>query len=81
MSRQHVPGAWYDLGGHIGAAKAVVDAIEYYIPSSNQVDMGASLQSIEDMAAAVSALLSLCRASCDELERAFLALPGEAAPP
>ncbi|MDD5391182.1 MAG: hypothetical protein PHD37_17735 [Gallionellaceae bacterium] len=65
---KNVPGAWYDLGAHMGAARAVANCAADYLPDAG----GATQNNIDQVAYlldSVKYLLDMAQADADKLEQ------------
>ena len=73
MSRERVPGVWYDLSSRLSAALTVVDSIGLYMPcGAHAKPVMSQLDGMGNLAAAASEILRLCKADCEALEAALL---------
>lgn len=65
----NVPGAWYDIGGHIEGARAVLACAQDYFPENIAGAEYVRLNHIASLMAAAAELLKLAEQDRDELER------------
>lgn len=66
---KNVPGAWYDISGHIDGARAVISCAQDYLPGNVEGVKWDALNHVANLLEAAIELLKLAEEDRNELER------------